>query len=416
MAGQGSRSSAALAGAFLRRAAAYNAGMKVKQSPDDFQVEEVPALQPGAEGPFAFYRLEKVGWATPDALAAIRRRWQIDLPRLSYGGLKDRHAHTVQYLTIHHGPRRHLTHQRITVTYLGQVGTAYQSEHIRCNRFRITLRDLDPDEQPAIDRRLAALAARGIPNYFDDQRFGSVAGPGSEFVARLLCQGQFEAALRLALTAPYEYDRAEQKREKATLLQHWGDWARCKDLLPRVHARSLIDYLRVHPGDFKGAVARLRPDLRGLYLSAYQSHLWNRLLARWLERRLPPEARYPVNLRLGPVPFPLEVDPPAAQELAALTLPLPTARWKPADDDPRLPLVAEVLAEEQLTLRDLQVRGVRELFFSRGERPALTGIDGLEHSWAADDRHAGRSKLMLAFALPRGSYATLVIKAAVGGG
>ncbi len=126
------------------------------------------------------------------------------------------------------------------------------------------------------------LAREGVPNYFDDQRFGSVAGEGGEFIARLLVRGRFEDALRLALAAPYEFDRAAQKEEKRLLAAHWGDWARLKDVLPRGHARSLVDYLRVHPGDFRGAVARLRPELRGLYLSAYQSHLWNRMLAHWL--------------------------------------------------------------------------------------------------------------------------------------
>ena len=49
--------------------------MKVKQQPDDFLVEELTDVVPGV-GPFAFYRLEKSGWSTPDALAAIRRRAQ----------------------------------------------------------------------------------------------------------------------------------------------------------------------------------------------------------------------------------------------------------------------------------------------------------------------------------------------------
>ena len=87
--------------------------MKLKQQPGDFQVEELPTIEPGANGAFAFYRLEKRGWTTPDALAAVRRRWKIDLRRLSYGGLKDRHAHTLQYLTILHGPKRNLPHQAI---------------------------------------------------------------------------------------------------------------------------------------------------------------------------------------------------------------------------------------------------------------------------------------------------------------
>src|SRR5439155_6782762 len=105
----------------------------------------------------------------------------------------------------------------------------------------------------------------------------------------------------LALLEPYEYDRAEQKREKAILESHWGNWAVCKEQLPRGHARSLVDYLRTHPDDFRGAVARLRPDLRGLYLSAYQSHLWNRMLARWLQEHCASEQLLAVELKLGAV-------------------------------------------------------------------------------------------------------------------
>ncbi len=337
--------------------------MKLKQSPDDFQVEEITGVVAGTQGPFALYRLEKRGWTTPDALAAVRRRWQVEPRRLSCGGLKDRHAATVQYLTIFHGPRRGLHHHDVVVHYLGQVAAPYTSQDVAANRFRLTLRDVRPEERPGLESRLAQVAAEGVPNYFDDQRFGSVAGAGGEFIGRLLVRGRFEDALRLALAAPYEHDRAAAKQEKRILTEHWGDWQRCKDLLLRGHARSLADYLRVHPGDFRGAVARLRPELRGLYLSAYQSHLWNRMLALWLRRRCRPDQLREVSLRLGPVPFHQHLEPPQLQALEALQLPLPSARLKLAADDPRGEVVQAVLDEEGLALRDLQVRGVRELFF-----------------------------------------------------
>src|SRR5207245_2285736 len=93
--------------------------------------------------------------------------------------------------------------------------------------------------------------------------------------------GQYEDALKLALTTSYANDRGLQKREKAILKQHWGDWSRCKALLPRGHARRLVDYLVSHPSDFRGAMARMRLELTSLYLSAYQSDLWNRMLARF---------------------------------------------------------------------------------------------------------------------------------------
>ena len=57
--------------------------MKLKQRPDDFRVEEITDVRPGAAGSFALYRLEKRGWSTPDALAALRRRWRVELRRLS---------------------------------------------------------------------------------------------------------------------------------------------------------------------------------------------------------------------------------------------------------------------------------------------------------------------------------------------
>jgi tRNA pseudouridine13 synthase len=192
---------------------------------------------------------------------------------------------------------------------------------------------------------------------------------------------------------------------------YWGNWEVCKEKLPRGHARSLVDYMRVHPGDFRGAVARLRPELRGLYLSAYQSHLWNRMLVRWLGQNCRPEQLRPVTLRLGDVPFHTGLDPEQEARLAALQLPLPSARLKMDESDPLYPLLHEVLAEESLELRDLQVRGIREMFFSRGERAALCMPQGLVAAFDDDDLHPRRSKATLSFELPRGCYATLLVKA-----
>src|SRR5947209_19643166 len=120
--------------------------MKLKQQPEDFQVEELTDVVPTGQGPFALYRMEKRGWTTADAVQALRRRWQLDQRRLSYGGLKDRHAHTVQFLTVFHGPRRRLMHHGVAVEYLGQVAAPYTSRDIKANRFRITLRALTPAE------------------------------------------------------------------------------------------------------------------------------------------------------------------------------------------------------------------------------------------------------------------------------
>jgi tRNA pseudouridine13 synthase len=385
-----------------------NLAMKLKQEPEDFQVEELTDVAPGQDGPFALYRLEKKGWTTPDALAAIRRRWRVDHRRISYGGLKDRHAWTWQFLTIFRGPQRNLTHERIAVTFLGKVAEPFTSHNIAANRFRLTLRALLPAEIEAAQQPLDEVRRQGVPNYFDDQRFGSV-GSQREFVAKAMIRGEFEHALRLALMSPYEYDRAPQKKEKSILRGHWGDWATCLARLPRGHARSLAAYLRDHPADFRGALDRLRPELRGLYLSAYQSHLWNRMLGRWLGQHVPADSLVDVPLRLGNYPMHRVLADDRLAELAGLALPLPSARMQLDAADPRRSLVDAVLAEEGLTLEQMRLKGM-QMFFSRGERPALCLPADLKWESAADENHPGKRKLLLSFDLPRGCYATLLVK------
>jgi tRNA pseudouridine13 synthase len=387
--------------------------MKLKQRPEDFHVEEFPSVtpvQPGSPGgPFCFYRLEKRGWATPDALNAVRRRWKIDFRRLSYGGLKDRHAHTIQYLTIHNGPERDLDHGGFTITYLGRVAEPYTSDQIRANGFAITMRSLSAATAARTETALPEVADVGVANYFDDQRFGSV-GDGTAFVAREMVLGNFEGALRLALAATYEHDRAEAKREKAILNARWGDWPACKAELPRGHARSIVDYLVHHPADFKGACVRLRPELQGLYLSAWQSHLWNKMLARWLTDYVPADQLFPVRLKTGDVVMPRSMPETVRAEWDALSLPLPSARVKLDPATPWAGLVTAVMAEEGIALEEMRIRGIQKPFFSKGERAAKIPVANLSWSVGGDELNRGRKKLELRFELPRGSYATMLVK------
>jgi tRNA pseudouridine13 synthase len=136
------------------------------------------------------------------------------------------------------------------------------------------------------------------------------------------------------------------------------------------------------------------------------------MLARWLTEHCRPDQLLTTTLRLGPVPVHQGLDPSQLAELSALLLPLPSARLKLDEGDPRAGLVEAVLAEEGMALRDMRVRGVRELFFSRGERAALCVPAVLGHEFDAGDRRRERLNLRLTFELPRGSYATLVVKSA----
>jgi tRNA pseudouridine13 synthase len=383
--------------------------MHIKEKPEDFKVEELTDCEAAAVGDFAFYRLDKRGWTTPDALQIIRKRWKLETRRLAVGGLKDRHAETTQFMTIFRGPQRKLTHANLQLTYLGQVAEAYTSEQITANRFAITVRAMTTEQIAAALRSLEEVRAVGVPNYYDDQRFGSVIH-GGPFVAQQIIVGEYEGALRSALTAPYAFERSAGKKEKAVLRQHWGNWGYCQQALPRGPARTIVDFLAAHAGDYRGALERLPPELRSLYLSAYQSHLWNHMLVDWLSDQVVHDDLTPIALRLGEVPMPRRLDAEVCEQLSTLALPLHSARVHLDDADPRKPYFDRILTEEGVTQEQFKLKGFRNLFFSKGERAAWCFPHDLKARSARDEAHSGKQKLTLRFDLPRGSYATLVVK------
>jgi tRNA pseudouridine13 synthase len=104
------------------------------------------------------------------------------------------------------------------------------------------------------------------------------------------------------------------------------------------------------------------------------------------------------------------LDEEQRRQLISLKLPLPSARLHLDESDPVASVVNAVLAEEGLELSRLKVKGIREMFFSKGERDALCLPEGLASESGQDELHPGREKLVLAFDLPRGCYATLIVK------
>lgn len=381
--------------------------MKLKCLPEDFQVEELSEFLPDG-GPYAAYRLTKRGLGTPEVVAAIARRWKIDRRHISVGGLKDRHALTTQWITIYRGPRRNLEQTSFRLAYQGQASRPFNSQDIGANRFVITVRDLTPVEVRRAEHVLPRLAEQGLPNYFDQQRFGSV-GESGEFVARAWCVGDWQRAVWLAVADPNPHDRPRQQAERRLWAEHWGQWEWLRKRVRGSPGHELAAYLAVHEGDFRGASEALPPELRRLYAAAYQSYLWNRLLARWLREHFPPEQLADAAVARWTLPFPRHVEAEEYRRLASLVLPLPSGR-DPQELSGWKPLVENVLASEGLQPAQLRLRWPRRTFFSKGSRCAWLFPRALEMQAQEDGLAPGQWALVLRFELPRGAYATLVTK------
>jgi tRNA pseudouridine13 synthase len=384
--------------------------MKLRRLPEDFDVEELTNVSADG-GQFALYRLTKQSLGTPEAVAAVLERWKLPRASLSYGGLKDRHAVTRQHVTILRGPRRGLEQQHLKLDYLGQTAAPFTPRDIIGNRFAIVLRDLTEGELTEAQAALRGIETDGVPNYFDDQRFGS-RGESGEFVARPWCLGDYERALWLALADPTPHDRPADREEKRILREHWGRWDECRGLLAKSGDRSvaaIVAFLAGRPRDFRGALTRISVDLRGLYLAAFQSALWNRMLATLLRETCREDQLAEIGVGEEPLPFPRQLDEAQREALHQARLPLPTARSR-HEAGPYAALMQRVVAAEGLELRQLRVKYPRDSFFSKGQRAAMVVPSALTASAEADELYRGRQKLRLRFDLPRGSYATIVLK------
>lgn len=388
--------------------------MKLKRLPEDFQVDELSPVTP-TSGPFALYQLTKQSIGTPEVINAVVDRWKIPRRRISYGGLKDKHALTTQFVTVSHGPKKPLSQKSFELLYLGQVSRPFTAADIDGNRFTIVLRNMTADAAERAQSAAEDVRRDGLPNYFDDQRFGSL-GVSGEWIAREWCLGNWERTLWLALADPHPDDRSNDKKQKTILRDLWGRWAECKQALDRSHRRSIVTFLADKEAagkliDFRGAFCNVNIDLRGLYLSAFQSALWNRMLDRRLRDNAAADSIIQFDLKSGPACFVTSLSAPSSSESAPLEeeLQLPSARGK-LDEGPTLDLMNSVVAEEGLEKRQLRVKYPRDSFFSKSSRKTVIAIPELKLEVSDDDLYPKRQKVTLAFDLPRGSYATILVK------
>ncbi len=381
--------------------------MKVKCRPEDFRVEERTAFTLDG-GPFALYRLTKRGLGTPEALEAVVRRWHIPRQRIAVGGLKDRHAVTLQHMTIRGGPRRNLAQTNFELTYLGQCSRPFSSKDIVCNAFQITVRDLLEAEAIAAGQSLQQISFEGLPNYFDAQRFGS-RGQSGDFIARPWCLGDYERTLWLILADPQSGGSPAEHRQRRLIRQHWGTWEQLARELRRCRWQGVLAHLASKPNDFRGALARVPSDLRSLYLAAMQSHLWNLMLAQAIRERLPDERRLEIQAAGQSLPFPSRLEQKELELFRSLDVPLPCARSRKTLG-PWLEIAERAAGTLGLSVRQLRVKYPRDSFFSKGVRSAFVFPTQVDWRVEADELHEGRKKLAICFELPRGAYATIVLR------
>ena len=149
---------------------------KFRERAEDFVVDEIPGFEPSGAGEHLLLDIEKRGMNTAFAAKRIAEWAGVPEIAIGYAGLKDRHAITRQRFSVHLPGRESPDIARLQDDTLRVLAATRHSRKLprgalAGNRFELTLRDV-VGGRAAIDARIAAVAARGVPNYFGEQRFG----------------------------------------------------------------------------------------------------------------------------------------------------------------------------------------------------------------------------------------------------
>jgi tRNA pseudouridine13 synthase len=329
-------------------------------SPDRFLVEEIPAYPPRGDGGHTFLWIEKRGLTTLDAIARLAARFERPARDVGYAGLKDRQATTRQWLSVPDvDPERAVADGAmppdLVVLSAARHPHKLRLGHLRGNRFEVVLTGpAGDDEVAALEARLRALAASGVPNRFGAQRFGS---------------GGDNAAQGLALLRG---ERRERDRRKRRLLLSASQSAVFNHYLA----------LRAAGGPLTAVLAGdvlQKTDSGGVFVSTDPATDQPRVDAGTV-------------VPTGPLPGTREIEPPPGSPARAL-------------ED-------AAIAAAGATREDF-ARAGRELPGAR--RPVVLAVtldgEGFREEPAAEP---GARAVRLRFTLPAGGYATVLVAAVTG--
>jgi tRNA pseudouridine13 synthase len=386
--------------------------VKIKVTPEDFRVEEVADVPVSRRpGPYAVYRLTKTSWDTFDLLDLLARRLSVPRQALSVGGMKDRHGTTSQLISVKAGRRAppRLSDRNFEAVLEGFSAEPLSARQVQGNRFTLVIRDISTAERAAAERNGESVRRYGVPNYYDEQRFGS-ARHGGGFMGKALFLGKREEALKLYFM-PSKHDDQKTRKLKKCVTASWGRWAECLPLGFGQYGR-VLGYLASNPRAFHRALEMIDRKFLVFVLNAYQSYLFNEVLRLRLEGLSAEHgfATRPVAYAFGSYVFPESYPQPLFESLRQATLPVPGYDTVVEDAAVRR-IVEQVIAAEGIRLEDLRVRQMQKLSAHGVERPALVVPETFsEPVVSPDERYPGKVKMDLSFFLPRGAYATLVIK------
>jgi tRNA pseudouridine13 synthase len=349
---------------------------------------------------YPLYILEKSNIDSNHAVSQIEKKFGIELKVI---GLKDAKANTKQYATTEQSKNipREIRTDGLLLDLCGFTRKPLRKASLLGNEFTIIIIDTLP-----LDVSIFEAQIKNIANFYGLQRFGSERSV-THLVGKEILKRNFRNAVELLLCYTSEYDSkmSREIREKCRD-PHNYPW-----LLKHLPRGMDIEYqlmLAILKG--KDAIFALRSipiNMRRLFVQAYQAYVFNLCLSKAVmnEENLLKGKKGDLCFETeGPFIFGKirKFDPVCDSDSNAVPA-VRLAGYSFQGGEGRFEMITkDTMKDECITARNFYIREMQELSLQGGFRQAPL--------WSVDFSFVNETLLTLSFKLPKGSYATTLLR------
>lgn len=222
--------------------------VELKQSPEDFVVDEILDLVLEPNGSFSYFILRKEDYSTENAILFVAKKLGVDRKRINYCGAKDKVAVTSQYISVQQlskDRRINYNFQNIQLEYIGQGETRLTLGSHKGNNFIIIVRNTPLDFESRNPNK--------VSNFFGEQRFSK----NNADIGKAIIKKDFKTAVTLVLESDGKYEK------------------------------EVNYFLSEHPNNYLGALKKVPFKILTMFIHAYQSRLFNDVAADWPQNSIP---------------------------------------------------------------------------------------------------------------------------------
>ena len=399
-------------------------GGRLKKDPEDFVVSEIFSRPEAVQnGRFVIAEVTTRNWETNRLVRLLSRNLGISREKVGFAGTKDKRAVTTQLMSFECSmdlmSKIELKDVEIKNIYTARRGI--QIGDLKGNTFSIKVRECDmpKDDIPGTIESVSSAIKKtgGFPNYFGVQRFG-VVRPVTHKVGEYIVRGDLEGAVRCYIYEPALFESKDSAKARG-LLAAESDWSDVVGEMPDSLSfeKIMVEHIISSPDDWRGAIEKLPRNLQMMFVHAYQSYLFNRMLSERMRRGIPLNA--PI---IGDVVIPLDANKIPQHENPIVTtsnnIDLVSRQVRTGRafitislygsdsiiyDGEMGDIERSVIEDEKITAKDFIVPGLQHCSSKGSRREVLCPITDLS-SRILDEGYE------MNFSLPKGNYATCLMR------